>query len=95
MPLAAFRFLTPGDRRGNLGSNTFRRGGIHNLNASLGRTWRLHKEQNLSLRAESINLTNTPQFAEPNNDMTNPAFGLITNTLNDGRAFQFTLQLKW
>lgn len=95
LPLSAFRFMTPGDARGNLGFNTFRRGGIRNLNASVGRTWRVFKEQSLALRAESINLTNTPQFAEPNNDMTNPAFGMITNTLNDGRAFQFTLQLKW
>ena len=95
LPLSAFRFIAPGQSRGNLGFNTFRRGGIRNLNASLGRTWRVYKEQSVTLRAESINLTNTPQFAEPNNDMTNPAFGLITNTLNDGRAFQFTLQLKW
>ena len=95
LPLSAFRFLSPGDARGNLGQNTFRRGGIRNLNASLGRTWRVYKERNLSFRAESINLTNTPQYAEPNNDMTNPAFGLITNTLNDGRTLQFTLQFKW
>jgi hypothetical protein len=95
LPLSAFRFLSPGDRRGNLGFNTFRRGGIRNLNASFGRTWRVHREQSLVFRAESINLTNTAQFAEPNNDMTNPAFGMITNTLNDGRAFQATLQWKW
>lgn len=95
LPRTAFRYLAPGDRRGNLGMNTFRRGGILNLNASLGRTWRVYKERTLSLRAESNNLGNRPQFAEPVNDLTNPAFGMITNTLNDGRTFAFTLQLKW
>ncbi|MBZ5603734.1 MAG: hypothetical protein LAO79_15645 [Acidobacteriia bacterium] len=95
LPLSAFRFLTPGEQRGNLGWDTFRRGGIRNLNAALSRTWVLHREQSMTFRAESINLTNTPQFAEPISDMTSPAFGLITNTLNDGRSFQFTMQLRF
>lgn len=95
LPLSAFRFLTPGEQRGNLGWDTFRRGGIRNLNVSLSRTWIVHREQSVTFRAESVNVTNTPQFAEPITDMTSPAFGLITNTLNDGRNFQFTLQLRF
>jgi hypothetical protein len=95
LPLSAFRFLTPGEQRGNLGWDTFRRGGIRNLNAAISRTWVLHREQAITFRAESVNLTNTPQFAEPITDMTSPSFGLITNTLNDGRSFQFTLQLRF
>ena len=49
----------------------------------------------LTFRAESINLFNTPQFAEPGTDLTSPNFGQITNTLNDGRSFQFTLQFQF
>jgi hypothetical protein len=89
----AFRFITPLDRAGSLGRNVFRRGKIANLNASLSRTWPIRGAVNLLFRAESINLFNTPQFAEPTRELTSPSFGRITNTLNDGRTFRFTLQL--
>lgn len=95
LPRNAFRGLLPGESRGNLGVNTFRRGGIRNLNAALARDFRIAAERRLTLRAESVNFTNTPQFADPNADWTNPAFGLITNTLNEGRSFSFTLQFRW
>jgi hypothetical protein len=95
LPRSAFTFIAPTDSRGNLGSNTFRRGGIRNMNAALARTWTLHSEWRATFRAESINFFNTPQFAAPNSDLSSPAFGKITNTLNDGRTFQFTLQLQF
>lgn len=95
LPRSAFRFISLGEARGNLGFNTFRRGGIHNMNASMGRTFALANERSLTFRAESVNLMNSPQFAEPSFDLTSPAFGKITNTLNDGRTFQFTLQLRF
>ena len=95
LPRSAFTLIQPTDPRGNLGFNTFRRGGIRNLNASLVRSWPLHSEMNLTFRADSINFLNTPQFAEPGSDLSSPAFGKITNTLNDGRSFQFTLQLQF
>jgi len=78
---------------GNLGRNTFRKGKIANLNASLGRTWTLPQDWNMTIRAEAINLSNTPQFAEPGLTLTAPNFGQITNTLNDGRTFRFLLRL--
>ncbi len=93
LPKSAFAFMQPADARGNLGRNTFRKGGIANVNAALARTWALRREARLTLRAESINLFNTPQFAEPGVDLVSPNFGQITNTLNDGRTFRFQLQL--
>jgi hypothetical protein len=95
LPRSAFSFIQPGEGRGNLGIGTFRRGGIRNLNASLARTWTLAQEKSITLRAESLNVLNTPQFAEPNFDLTSPSFGQITNTLNDGRRFQFALALRF
>ena len=95
LPRAAFVTIQPTDARGNLGFNTFRRGGIRNMNASLARSWPLRSEVNLTFRADSINFFNTPQFAEPSSDLSSPAFGKITNTLNDGRSFQFTLQVQF
>ena len=52
-------------------------------------------EQAITFRAESINAFNSPQFAEPGFNLTSPNFGQITNTLNDGRTFQFLLQFTF
>ncbi|MDX2181913.1 MAG: hypothetical protein SFV18_20130 [Bryobacteraceae bacterium] len=95
LPRSAFSFVVPGELRGNIGRNTFRRGGIANLNASLSGNWTLVRELRMLLRVESIGLTNTPQFATPGNSLTDPNFGVITNTLNDGRTFRALLQLTF
>jgi hypothetical protein len=95
LPASAFTFMAPTDHGGNLGFNTFRRGGIRNLNAAIARTWPLWSEARLTFRAESINLTNTPQFAEPGSILGSPEFGTITNTLNDGRTFRLNLTASW
>ena len=95
LPREAFAPLRAGDVRGNLGRNVFRKGPIRNVNAALSRAWSVRHDMRLTFRAESINFLNTPQFAEPGTDVINPNFGVITNTLNDGRTFRFTLQLGW
>ncbi len=95
LPRSAFAYIAPIDPRGNLGRNTFRKGGIRNVNAAIYRTWSLDSLRKLTFRAESINLTNTPQFADPGLELANGNFGQITNTLNDGRTFRFGLQLAW
>jgi hypothetical protein len=95
LPRAAFGFIQPTEESGNLGRNVFRKGPIRNVNATLARTWAFQKDVRLTFRAESINLFNTPQFAEPGFELSNPNFGLITNTLNDGRTFRFGLQVGW
>jgi hypothetical protein len=95
LPRTAFAFINPTDARGNLGRNVFRKGPIRNVNASLSHAWSLHQGVRLTFRAESINLFNTPQFAEPGFELANPNFGQITNTLNEGRTFRFSLQLGW
>ena len=95
LPRSAFTFMQPSDEGGNLGVNTFRKGGIANVNASLSRTWTVAADKRLTFRAESINLSNTPQFAEPGSELSSPNFGQITNTLNDGRTFRFVMQFGW
>jgi hypothetical protein len=96
LPRSAFRFMNaPLEMAGNLGRNTFRKGKIANLNAAVSRTWALPREWTVTLRGEAINLSNTPQFAEPGTSLTSPNFGQITNTLNDGRTFRFLLRLAF
>jgi hypothetical protein len=91
LPRSAFTTIQPTDRRGNLGRNTFRKDGIGNVNLGLSRRWAFAGDKWLSLRAESLNLLNHPQFAEPGLSLTSANFAQITNTLNDGRSFRFTL----
>jgi hypothetical protein len=95
LPASAFGFMQPADLRGDLGHNVFRKGGIANVNAALARSWKLGAEKTLTARAESINFFNTPQFAQPGNTVSSPNFGLITNTLNDGRTFRFMLRFAF
>lgn len=87
LPREAFGFIEPG-ASGNLGRNVFRKGPIRNVNASLARRWSLGGETALTLRAESVNFLNTPQFAAPGTRLTDQNFGVITNTLNEGRTFR-------
>ncbi|MCC6586590.1 MAG: TonB-dependent receptor [Bryobacterales bacterium] len=95
LPASAFAFIGPFDARGNLGSNTFRKDGISNVNASVARTFAVGGDRKLLLRAESVNMFNTPQFAEPWRELSSPSFGAITNTLNDGRAFRCLLRFSF
>lgn len=94
LPRSAFAFVRPGEPRGNLGRHVFRRAPIRNWNAGITGQWPVRREWMLALRVESINLTNTPQFAEPGFTLTDPNFGVITNTLNDGRTFRFSLRVS-
>jgi hypothetical protein len=90
-----FGYIVPGEPRGSLGRNTFRKGGIANLNAALTKQWRWggKAERAILLRGEAFNLMNHAQFDEPQRNLSSPAFGKITNTLNDGRVFQLGLRL--
>ena len=95
LPRSAFAFIRPGETAGNIGRNTFRKDGIRNINFALSRNWKVAAEKTLSFRAESVNLLNTPQFAEPSLQLTSPSFAQITNTLNDGRTFRFVLRFAF
>ena len=95
MPFSAFGFLALGQASGTLGRHVLRKDAINNINLSLSRSWPVGAEQAIDFRAESINLFNSPQFAEPGFNLTSPNFGQITNTLNDGRTFRFLLQFSF
>lgn len=95
LPRSAFGFVSLDRPSGNLGRNVFRKDGIQNVNLSVSRSWRIASESTLMLRADSINLLNTPQFAYPGMNLSGENFGQITNTLNDGRTFNLTLRLSF
>ncbi len=90
-----FSYLTPPGQQGSLGRNVMRKARIANWNLAVQKAWRLPtaRETTLQLRGEAYNGFNTPQFDEPQRNLSSPAFGKITNTLNDGRVFQLGLRV--
>jgi hypothetical protein len=95
LPRSAFMLIGPYDEWGNLGRNTFRKDGVFNVNAALSHTWNLTGDQALEFEVESLNLFNHPQFDWPGNSLSGDEFAVISNTLNDGRAFVFGLTLRF
>ena len=95
LPKSAFSFPTLDQPTGNLGRNVFRKDGIFNVNMGLSRRFPLKGDVSLQLNVEGLNFLNHAQFEEPGLSLTESNFGQITNTLNDGRTFQFTLNLAF
>ncbi len=50
---------------------------------------------NVEFRAEFFNAFNTPQFANPDTNVSSPTFGRITSTLVSPRVIQFALKLNF
>jgi len=94
----------PGDTDfGDSGVGIVRGPGQHNVDMAIERIFPITESSNFRFRAEFFNLTNTAQFANPNNglDFTpgpsgpvnlNPSFGNITSTAANPRIIQFALK---
>jgi hypothetical protein len=94
----------PGDTGfGNSGTGLVRGPGQHNIDMAVERAFPVRESGSLHLRAEFFNLTNTPQFANPNPNLTfttgpngpvnkNPSFGVITATAANPRIIQFAVK---
>ncbi|MBI3682311.1 MAG: TonB-dependent receptor [Acidobacteria bacterium] len=67
--------------------------GLKNLDYSLFKNFSLREGLSLQFRAESFNLTNTPSFGEPNQNLSAVQFGQITGTSNAARQVQFGLKV--
>ena len=89
--------------QGDTGRNIISGPGIVSLNAGLSRWIELPiKDRNvrMQLRVDSINVTNTPQFSNPNTgcgnsgasalNCTGGSFGLVTGTLSSGTGVNGT-----
>jgi hypothetical protein len=61
-----FSPLAAGQRTGNVGRNTLRADGIANLDFGIIKNTRIREGQQLQLRADFYNLTNTRNFGTPN-----------------------------
>ena len=84
-------FLQPtGVAFGTTGRNIMSGPGLFALNLSLFKNFRIRERANIELRAETFNLTNTPQFANPSASMTSSTFGYVTSTLGSGTGVNGT-----
>lgn len=88
---------------GNSGVGFVRGPGQHSFDMAVERIIPLKESHSLRFRTEFFNLTNTPQFGNPNtslgygdptllNPVAGPSFGRITNTVTAPRIIQFALR---
>ena len=93
---SAFAVQTPG-LLGNAPRNCIYGPPQRHLDVSLIKDFPIQEPLSLQLRAESFNLTNTPNFAEPNTNLGSPTFGEITSTAigSNPRLLQFALRLSF
>ena len=63
------------------------------LDFSMFKNTQIMERLTAQFRAEAFNLTNTPVFGAPNNNVESPAFGTITGQSNGPRTIQFGLKL--
>jgi hypothetical protein len=69
--------------------------GIHNLDASVFKDFKLHESMMLQFRGEFINFTNTPRFANPNTSFGSPTFGQIFGQYNQPRRIQLGVRFTF
>lgn len=70
-------------RFGTAGRNTLRGPGFFNLDAGVSRSFPIWREMQFVLRAESFNVTNTPAFANPSNNISGGNFGYVTSVASN------------
>jgi hypothetical protein len=95
-PLAPYA-TTPADTNfGNSGVGAVRGPGQRNIDMAVERSFPFAESQSVHFRAEFFNLSNTPNFANPNNTVnTGEVFGKITGKSNNPRIVQFALKYKF
>lgn len=91
---------------GNSGVGIVRGPGQHNMDMAIERTFPIKESNSFLFRAEFFNLTNTPQFGNPNtslgytdptlpNPSANSTFGKITGTVANPRIIQFAAKYRF
>ncbi len=81
---------------GNCGVGILRGPDQRNLDIGVQRTFPLTESQNVQFRAEFFNVTNTPKFAQPVNDLAaGPSFGVVSATASNPRIIQFALKYNF
>lgn len=80
---------------GNAGRNTLRGPHTNVFDFALMRNFTIHERASLQARWEVFNLTNTPVFGQPSNNLSSGAVGTITTLASDPRIMQFALRFSF
>jgi outer membrane receptor protein involved in Fe transport len=90
----AFANQTPGTAGDERKDQLF---GTHWRSADLSITkiFPIWEKTKLQFRAECFNISNTPSFAAPDNDIGDPQFGQVSSTWGTPRQMQFALKLMF
>ncbi len=88
--------LTGPASNGNVGRNTVRGPGYFNLDVGLTRNIPIYREFAVVLKAESFDVTNTPQWGQPVGDVNNGGFGQIQSVItNSNRTLRFSGRISF
>ncbi len=93
-------FATPGQEIGgspafgNLGYNFLTGPGFWNLDASVFRNFAIRERFKLQIKGEAFGLANTPQWGNPNTDITSSNFGFITGA-GGARSVQLAAKMTF
>ncbi len=79
-------------RFGTAGFNSLRGPGVATWDFGLFRNFQASEEVNIQFRMEAFNFTNTPQFGNPRNNVSNSGFGEITSARAE-RIIRFGLRI--
>jgi hypothetical protein len=98
-------FADPGDQNPGDAPRYFssiRADGIHNMDLTFSKEFRVHEGMQLQLRGEFFNFTNTPRFGFPNlawapgrPGVDNTTFGQVTYLVNSPRTVQFGMRFQF
>ncbi len=82
---------------GNLGRNigNLRGPGLKTMDFSIYKDLAIKERLHMQIRGEAFNITNTPEFANPDTNLQSPTFGAITSQLNSPRQIQVGLRLSF
>jgi hypothetical protein len=80
---------------GNAGRNSLVGPGLFDVDAAVSRYFNIHEHQRLALRFEFFNLGNHVNFSNPDGNLHNSTFGMITSDNGIPRILQFALKYEF
>jgi hypothetical protein len=91
-------FVPAAGEASNLGRNYFTGPSFFNLDMTVGKKFRFSETQDLEIRVEAQNVTNTPSFGVPDANLilTTASLGqIIGNTTSTSRKIQFVAKFNF
>jgi hypothetical protein len=95
LTVAPSTLLAPVGQDGKIDRNTFRAGGVIQIDLSISKPLPLCSNQTLTLRADIFNLTNRTNFGVPIRLLEAPGFGKAASSITSARRVQLALKYSF